>query len=122
MGAPCSRHLADLQKCQKQCRLDFKTAGYGFTLCATSGHACELCMSRRLIQKANPSRPDIKDRDSRLIGQKARVVQAFEGGRGRVFVSGAEWPAQMEDAAPDLGQDVVVTAVDGSLLTVRGAG
>lgn len=79
-------------------------------------------LSRRLIQKANPSGPDINDRDSRLIGQKARVVQAFEDGRGRVFVSGAEWPAQMEDAAPDLGQDVVVTAVDGSLLTVRGPG
>ncbi|MDQ1153486.1 NfeD family protein [Brevundimonas sp. SORGH_AS_0993] len=76
-------------------------------------------LSRRLIQKANPPTPDINDRDSRLIGQKAQVVQAFVGERGRVFVSGAEWPARIEGAAPDLGQDVVVTAIDGSLLTVR---
>lgn len=79
-------------------------------------------LSRRLIQKANPPGLDINDRASRLIGQKAQVVQAFVGGRGRVFVSGAEWPAQIEDTAPEPGQDVLVTAVDGPLLTVRNAG
>src|SRR5690606_38266329 len=31
-------------------------------------------LSRRLIQKANPGGVDINDRDSRLIGQRARVV------------------------------------------------
>ena len=34
-------------------------------------------LSRRLISKANPAGPDINDRDSRLIGQRARVVEAF---------------------------------------------
>ena len=78
-------------------------------------------LSRRLIQKANPDGVDINDRDSRLIDQRARVVEAFVGGRGRVFVSGAEWPAVIEGEAPDVGQDVVVRGVSGSLLTVRPA-
>lgn len=72
-------------------------------------------LSRRLIAKANPDGPDINDRDSRLIGQRARVVQAFVDGRGRVFVSGAEWSAEIEGEA----QDVVVKRVDGSRLTVH---
>ena len=79
-------------------------------------------LSRRLISKANPDGPDINDRDSRLVGERARVVETFVAGRGRVFISGAEWPAQIEDTAPEPGQDVLVTAVDGPLLTVRNAG
>jgi membrane protein implicated in regulation of membrane protease activity len=78
-------------------------------------------LSRRLIQKANPDGVDINDRDSRLIDQRARVVEAFVGGRGRVFISGAEWPAVIEGEAPDVGQDVVVRGVSGSLLTVKPA-
>ena len=78
-------------------------------------------LSRRLIQKANPPGPDINDRDSRLIQQRARVVEAFVDGRGRVFVSGAEWPAVIEGDAPEVGQDVIVDRVSGSLLTVRSA-
>jgi membrane protein implicated in regulation of membrane protease activity len=78
-------------------------------------------LSRRLIQKANPDGVDINDRDSRLIDQRARVVEAFVGGRGRVFVSGAEWPAVIEGEAPAVGQDVVVRGVSGSLLTVKPA-
>jgi inner membrane protein len=76
-------------------------------------------LSRRLVQKANPGGADINDRDSRLIDQRARVVEAFVGGRGRVFVSGAEWAAVIEDGAPDVGQDVIVDSVSGSLLKVR---
>ena len=76
-------------------------------------------LSRRLVSKANPSGPDVNDRDSRLVGQRARVVEAFVGGRGRVFVSGAEWSAEIEGEAPPAGQDVVVDQVSGSLLKVR---
>jgi membrane protein implicated in regulation of membrane protease activity len=36
------------------------------------------------------------------------VVEAFIDGRGRVFVSGAEWPAEIEGAAPAVGDSVVV--------------
>ena len=76
-------------------------------------------LSRRLISKANPAGPDINDRDSRLIGQRARVVEAFVSGRGRVFISGAEWPAEIEGEPPVEGQDVVVMRITGSLLTVQ---
>ena len=76
-------------------------------------------LSRRLVSKANPPGPDVNDRNTRLVGQRARVVEAFVGGRGRVFVSGAEWSAEIEGDAPPAGQDVVVDQVDGSLLKVR---
>jgi membrane protein implicated in regulation of membrane protease activity len=76
-------------------------------------------LSRRLISKANPDGPDINDRESRLVGQRARVVETFVSGRGRVFISGAEWPAEIVGEAPIEGQDVVVMRVNGSLLTVQ---
>ena len=77
-------------------------------------------LSRRLIQRVNPNdSPDINARDSRLIGQRAQVVQAFVDGRGRVFVSGAEWVAEIEGAAPLEGESVIVEAVDGPKLRVR---
>lgn len=76
--------------------------------------------SRRLVKRVNPSDiPDINDRNLRLVGQSARVTEDFVGGRGRVFVSGAEWPAVIEDAAPVTGETVVVEAVAGPRLTVR---
>jgi len=78
-------------------------------------------LSRRLVSKANPSGPDVNDRNSRLVGQRARIVEAFVGGRGRVFISGAEWAAEIEGEAPPAGQDVIVDDVSGSMLKVRPA-
>lgn len=79
-------------------------------------------LSRRLVQKVNPSDvPDINARDSRLIGQRAQVVQSFVDGRGRVFVSGAEWSAEIEGEAPPAGESVIVESIDGPLLKVRAA-
>lgn len=79
-------------------------------------------LSRRLIQRVNPSdSPDINARDSRLVGQRAQVVQGFVDGRGRVFVSGAEWVAEIEGASPLAGESVIVEAIDGPKLKVRAA-
>ena len=79
-------------------------------------------LSRRLITRVNPTdTPDINARDSRLLGQRAQVIQGFVDGRGRVFVSGAEWPADLEGAAPEVGTSVIVERVDGPRLTVRAA-
>jgi hypothetical protein len=76
--------------------------------------------SRRLIQRVNPDdRPDINDRDARLIGQRARVVAPFVDGRGRVFVSGAEWAAEIEGDGPPVGDSVIVEASRGGDLKVR---
>lgn len=77
-------------------------------------------LSRRLIQRVNPSdSPDINARDNRLVGQRAQVVQPFVDGRGRVFVSGAEWVAEIDGAGPLIGESVIVDRVDGSKLRVR---
>ncbi len=76
--------------------------------------------SRRLIQRVNPGdKPDVNDRDARLIGQKARVVEPFVDGRGRVFVSGAEWAAEIDGDGPPVGDSVIVEASLGSGLKVR---
>jgi len=78
-------------------------------------------MSRRLIQRVNPGdQPDINDRDSRLVGQRAQVIEPFVNGRGRVFVSGAEWAAELDGDIPT-GNDVVVSQVGTGRLTVRAA-
>lgn len=78
--------------------------------------------SNRLIKRVNPSdAPDINDRDARLVGQRARVVEAFVDGRGRVFVSGAEWAAEISGEAPPVGESVIVESAGGSALKVRPA-
>lgn len=80
-------------------------------------------LSRRLIQRVNPEdHPDINDRDLRLVGQRARVVQPFVEGRGRVFVSGAEWAALIDGDAPPVGDSVVVDRLEGPSLKVRREG
>lgn len=67
--------------------------------------------SRRLVKRVNPSEaPDINDVNRRLIGQSARVVHAFEDGQGRVYISGAEWPADLVSGTADAGDQVVVQA------------
>lgn len=77
-------------------------------------------LSRRLVQRVNPSdSPDINARDGRLIGQRAEVVKGFVDGRGRVFVSGAEWSAEIDGAAPLAGESVIVESIDGPRLKVR---
>lgn len=77
-------------------------------------------MSRRLIQRVNPSdHVDVNDREARLIGQRAKVVHAFIDGRGRVFVSGAEWAAEIEGDAPGVGDSVIVERLNGPSLKVR---
>ncbi len=76
--------------------------------------------SSRLIKRVNPSdAPDINDPNVRLVGQRARVVEAFVDGRGRVFVSGAEWAAEISGEAPPVGDSVIVVSGTGSALQVR---
>jgi len=80
-------------------------------------------VSRRLIaQRTLPEGRDINDPVGRLIGHHGKAVSAFDGGEGRVFVDGKEWPAELEqDAALGAGEAVEVTAISGARLTVRPA-
>ena len=74
-------------------------------------------MARR--QLASPS-PHITSTLADLdCGQRAKVVGAFVNGEGRVFVSGAEWPAEISGEAPAAGESVIVDAVAGPTLKVR---
>ncbi|WP_374273971.1 NfeD family protein [Brevundimonas sp.] len=78
--------------------------------------------ARRLVKRINPTESDINARESRLVGQKATVVQAFVGGQGRIFISGAEWAAELMDgasASPLAGDAVVVEDASGTRLKVR---
>ena len=50
------------------------------------------------------------------------MVQAFVGGQGRIFISGAEWAAELMDgvsASPLAGDAVVVEDASGTRLKVR---
>lgn len=70
-----------------------------------------------------PRRPvlaDINDTRTRLAGLAGVAAGDFREGRGRVFVDGKEWAAELEGAgALASGGKVVVVGVDGASLTVR---
>ena len=65
---------------------------------------------------------DINDNIARLVGQQGRAVAAFRDRRGRVFIDGKEWAAELSQGAElDAGARVEVVGVDGARLTVRAA-
>jgi membrane protein implicated in regulation of membrane protease activity len=74
--------------------------------------------ARRLIRRVQPTGEDLNDRHLRLVGRLADVTVPFSEGRGRVFVDGAEWPAELE-GEPGAGSRVTVLSVAGSSLKVR---
>jgi hypothetical protein len=61
--------------------------------------------------------PRLNDRISRLIGQTVTVVDAIEGGRGRVKVGDGVWPAIGPNAPA--GTLVRVTGASGACLEVE---
>ncbi|HEY8004180.1 MAG TPA: NfeD family protein [Phenylobacterium sp.] len=65
---------------------------------------------------------DINDNVARLVGHQGRVVAAFEGRAGRVFIDGKEWAAELDEGDRlEAGSRVEVTGVAGARLKVRGA-
>jgi membrane protein implicated in regulation of membrane protease activity len=76
----------------------------------------------RLHYSRNPvpsSDPNLNARASRLIGQIVVVESALENGKGRVLVGDGVWNARGPDAPA--GASVVITAADGTCLTVEPA-
>lgn len=63
------------------------------------------------------SDPLLNDRVARLVGETVVVVEAIEGGRGRVHVGDGDWPAH----GPDLpvGARVRITGGSSGALTVE---
>jgi membrane protein implicated in regulation of membrane protease activity len=76
-------------------------------------------LGRRLLPPHPHGADDINDNAARLIGRQARVVAAFEGGRGRVAIDGKEWAAVLVGGA--VTDTVEVIAASGAELSVRGA-
>jgi membrane protein implicated in regulation of membrane protease activity len=63
---------------------------------------------------------DINDTRSRLVGLDGIAAVDFHGGRGRAFVDGKEWAAELEGASSlTSGTKVIVVGVKGACLTVR---
>lgn len=65
------------------------------------------------------SDPLLNDRVARLIGETVTVVEAIDGGRGRVRVADGEWPAQGPDTPA--GTRVRITGAQGATLIVEPA-
>jgi len=72
-----------------------------------------------------PRRPlaaDINDTAARLAGLEGVAAGDFQAGRGRVFVDGKEWAAELQGAAAlASGMKIVVVGVHGARLTVKQA-
>ncbi|MBA2589693.1 MAG: NfeD family protein [Alphaproteobacteria bacterium] len=65
---------------------------------------------------------DINDTRARLDGAEGVAAGDFAQGRGRVFVDGKEWAADLEGGSSlASGAKVLVTQVSGARLTVRPA-
>ena len=65
---------------------------------------------------------DINDTRKRLSGLEGVAAADFEAGRGRVFVDGKEWAAELEGGASlASGMKIIVTGVHGARLTVKPA-
>lgn len=73
----------------------------------------------RRIYEGTPhttSDPLLNDRAARLVGQTVTVVNAIEGGQGRVRVGDGIWTARGADAP--VGAHVRITGTEGSCLRV----
>jgi membrane protein implicated in regulation of membrane protease activity len=100
--------------------LDLAQAALVFALLTISA----ILLARRYLPKSLLRHPghDINDNIARLVGHQGRVVAAFKGRSGRVFIDGKEWAAEL-DGGEGLEADsrVEVVGVAGAHLRVRGA-
>lgn len=71
-----------------------------------------LVAHRFLPRRMRQPGPDINDRARDLIGRSGQAVGPFSGGRGRVFVDGAEWIAETDEAAEPPAPGTTVKVVD----------
>ena len=76
--------------------------------------ATTLFARRYLPHPFRPKGPDINDPLGRIVGHEGQTASAFSRGRGRVFVDGKEWAAELEDGEElPLGAEVKVTGIIG---------
>ena len=81
-----------------------------------------LLARRYMPRSVNTAGHDINDNVARLMGHEGKVVAAFRGHVGRVFIDGKEWAADLDGAETlEAGARVEVVGVAGARLTVRAA-
>ena len=80
-------------------------------------------VGRRFVNRAPRGSRDVNDAGIRVIGLSGVAATPFEDGRGRVFVDGKEWSAELDgDGAVAPGGRVrVIALVGGARLKVRAA-
>ncbi len=85
--------------------------------------AASTYVGRRWLGRSLRSGHDPNDPLARLIGRQGEAACAFERGRGRVFVDGKEWAAELVGDGPLApgGRVEVVALVGGARLKVRPA-
>ena len=85
--------------------------------------AASTYVGRRWLSRSFHRGHDPNDPLTRLIGHQGEAASAFQGGRGRVFVDGKEWAAELDGDGPLApgGRVVVVALVGGARLKVRPA-
>ena len=71
---------------------------------------------------ANPAvsesdEPDLNQRGLQLVGRIATVVEAIDGGRGKVRIGDTVWPAEGADMAA--GRDVRIVSASATVLRVE---
>ncbi|URW76485.1 NfeD family protein [Sphingomonas donggukensis] len=96
---------------------DMPVAAQLLSFAAWSGIAVWLGRTYYLGRPVESSDPLLNDRVARLLGETVTVVQAINGGSGRVHVGDSEWLARGPDAP--VGARVRIVGADGSALRVE---
>ena len=80
-------------------------------------------VGRRWLGRRSHGDHDPNDLLTPLIGRQGEAASTFEGGRGRVFIDGKEWAAELVGDGPLApgGRVEVVALVGGARLKVRPA-
>ena len=78
-------------------------------------------LGRRWLPRGRREGPDINDPSARLLGQRGEATAAFTEGRGRVFVDGKEWAADLDGGGDVAARAAVVVTevIGGARLKVR---
>ncbi|AUW58880.1 hypothetical protein C1T17_13065 [Sphingobium sp. SCG-1] len=82
-------------------------------LCLVATYAGRRWYTNNPVESQDPL---LNDRAARLIGETVMIVEAIEGGEGRVKVGDGVWTAHGPDA--EVGQRMRVIGVDGTVLRV----
>lgn len=82
-------------------------------LCLVATYAGRRWYTNNPVESQDPL---LNDRAARLVGETVLIVEAIEGGQGRVKVGDSVWTARGPDA--EAGKRVQIVGVEGTVLRV----